>query len=107
MRMQSTILAGALLFCGSAFAAGGDPAVGKKKSEPCKACHGEAGMSASPEFPNLAGQDADYLAAVLAHYKNGKRKNPIMQGQAANLSVRDINDLAAYYGSLPGLAIRY
>jgi len=88
-------------------AASGDADVGRKKSEPCKACHGEAGISASPDFPNLAGQHADYLATAISHYKNGKRKNPIMQGQVANLSQRDILDLTAYYSRLPGLKTQY
>ncbi len=90
-----------------ALAASGDPDAGRKKSEPCKACHGEAGISASPDFPNLAGQHADYMAAALKHYKNGKRKNPIMQGQVANLSERDILDLTAYYSRLKGLAVKH
>ena len=90
-----------------ALAASGDPDVGRKKSEPCKACHGEAGVSATPEFPNIAGQHADYLAAALNHYKNGKRKNPIMQGQVANLTQRDIADLTAYYSRQPGLSLKY
>ena len=95
------------LFALPSFAASGDPEVGRKKSEPCKACHGEAGISASPEFPNLAGQQADYLVAVINHYKNGKRKNAIMQGQVANLTQRDIQDLTAYYSRLPGLKTQY
>ena len=92
-----------LLFASPAFASSGDGEVGRKKSEPCKACHGEAGISATADFPNLAGQHADYLTAAISHYKNGKRKNPIMQGQVANLTPRDIADLTAYYSSLPGL----
>jgi cytochrome c553 len=44
---------------------------------------------------------------VLKHYKNGRRKNPIMQGQVANLSQKDIYDLAAYYASQKGLTIKY
>jgi cytochrome c553 len=93
----------AILVAAPAFAANGDAEVGRKKSEPCKACHGEAGISATPEFPNLAGQHQDYLMHAINHYKNGKRKNPIMQGQVANLTPRDIADLTAYYSSLPGL----
>ena len=100
-------LAVAALFAAPVLAASGDADVGRKKSEPCKACHGEAGISATPEFPNLAGQHADYLTAALNHYKNGKRKNPIMQGQVANLSPRDIADLTAYYASQPGLSVKY
>ena len=107
MNLPRLLLASLLALSAPAAIAGGDPAVGKKKSEPCKACHGEAGISVSQEFPNLAGQNADYMAAVLGHYKNGRRKNAIMQGQAANLSTRDIQDLSAYFSSLKGLAIKY
>ena len=106
MRIHALIAATLLVLAAPAFA-GGDAEVGKKKSEPCKACHGEAGISPSPEFPNLAGQNVDYLVAVLGHYKNGRRKNPIMAGQVANLSTRDINDLAAYFASQKGLSIKY
>jgi cytochrome c553 len=88
-------------------AATGNPDAGKAKSEPCKACHGEAGTSASPEFPKIGGQHADYLATALRHYKLGKRKNPIMAGQVANLSETDMRDLAAYFASQPGLAVKY
>ena len=103
-----TILAAALLaLAAPAFASSGNAENGKKKSEPCKACHGEAGISVSPDFPKLAGQHADYIVAVLGHYKNGKRKNPIMQGQVANLSLRDIQDLAAYFSSQKGLDVKY
>ena len=96
-------LLASLLLAAPAFASSGDAEVGRKKSEPCKACHGEAGISATADFPNLAGQHADYLTAAISHYKNGKRKNPIMQGQVANLTPRDVADLTAYYSSLPGL----
>ena len=90
-----------------AFASSGDASVGKKKSGTCAACHGAEGISASPEFPNLAGQHADYLETALKHYKNGKRKNPIMTGQAANLTERDIADLAAWFSSQQGLNVKY
>ena len=96
-----------LALSGPAFAAKGDPEAGKAKSEPCKACHGEAGISVSPDFPKLAGQHSDYLATALKHYKLGKRKNPIMVGQVANLSETDMLDLAAYFSSQPGLATKY
>ena len=107
MKSSLAVLAFAALLASPAFAASGDPEVGRKKSEPCKACHGEAGISASPEFPNLAGQHADYLVAAINHYKNGKRKNPIMQGQVANLTTKDILDLTAHYSRLPGLKTQY
>jgi cytochrome c553 len=104
---MKTIAAAALLALAWPAAAAGDPEVGRKKSAACQACHGANGMSVSPEFPNIAGQHRDYMVAALRHYKNGKRKNPIMQGQVANLSERDIADLAAWFSSQQGLNVKY
>ena len=42
------------------------------------------------EYPNLAGQHADYIAQALNDYRLGKRKNPIMQPFAQQLSQDDI-----------------
>ena len=102
--LLAVALAGASL---GAMAASGDADVGRKKSTPCAACHGQNGVSPSPEFPNLAGQYPDYLQTALTHYKNGKRKNPIMQAQVANLTQKDILDLSAYYAKQKGLDVRY
>jgi cytochrome c553 len=107
MKLHALLAAGVLLVSGAAFAASGDAEAGHKNSQPCQACHGQNGMSVSPDFPNLAGQNEDYIVHVLKHYKNGKRKNPIMQGQVANLSDKDILDLAAYFSKLPGLEVKY
>lgn len=99
----------ALLLASSplAFGASGDAEAGRKKSAPCAACHGADGVSVSPEFPNLAGQYADYLESAMRHYKNGKRKNPIMAEQVKALSSKDMMDLAAYFASRPGLRTKY
>ena len=106
--MRKMLAAAALLALSvSAAAASGDAEVGRKKSTPCAACHGANGISPSPEFPNLAGQHVDYIAAALRHYKNGKRKNPIMQGQVTSLSDKDMLDLAAYFSSQKGLAVKH
>ena len=94
-----------LVASGSAFAA--DPVAGREKSKPCAACHGPDGNSASAEFPKLAGQHYDYLVKALNDYKSGVRKNPIMAPQAANLSKRDISDLAMFYSQQRGLHIKY
>lgn len=98
-------LAALLVACGVAWA--GDAAEGQKKSKACAACHGPDGNSASPEFPRIAGQHFDYLVMSLTRYKSGKRKNPIMAPQAANLTRRDIEDLAAYYSQQQGLQTKY
>ena len=94
--------------CSNAALAGGDPAAGKEKAQQvCAACHGADGNSAAPDFPKLAGQHPDYIAAALHQYKSGKRKNAIMAGFAATLSDKDMADLAAYFSSQQGLAIKY
>ena len=90
-------------FCTATAMAGGDITAGKEKSQTCVACHGENGVSATAQFPVIAGQYRDYLYQSLANYKAGKRKNPIMTGIVAALSDQDMQDLAAYYASLDGL----
>lgn len=94
----------ALLAVGSSYA--GDAKRGKEKSTTCAACHGPDGNSASAEFPRLAGQHEDYLLRALRHYKSGKRKNVIMQGQVASLSKQDMEDLAAFYATQQGLFVK-
>lgn len=68
----------------------------------CAACHGDLGAKPiAPNYPILAGQYADYLAHALREYRSGKRRNPIMTGQAANLSDDDIDALAEYFAEQP------
>ncbi len=90
-----------LLVSGHAFAA--NAGAGKEKAKACAACHGADGNSASADFPKLAGQHYDYLLKSLQGYKAGSRKNPIMAPMGANLSQRDMEDLAAYFSSQQGL----
>jgi cytochrome c553 len=97
-----------LILLASAPALAGDADAGKKKSQTCAACHGPDGNTpAGPDFPRLAGQHYDYLVKALQGYKSGARKNPIMNPLAANLSQRDIEDLAEYYSSQKGLVTKY
>ncbi len=97
---------GALLsaFAGTAMAndAAADPAAFKQKLVACGACHGEKGdKPLAPDYPILAGQDADYLSAALRHYRDGRRNNPIMgaQVQALQLSEQDIVKLGEYFAA--------
>jgi cytochrome c553 len=80
----------------------GNASAGKAKAAPCAACHGDGNKTLDATYPKLAGQYPDYLSKALHEYKSGKRKHPIMDAQAANLSDQDIADLAAYFGSVPG-----
>jgi cytochrome c553 len=63
----------------------------------CAACHGPDGNSVSPANPSLAGQQPEYIATQLAHFKDGTRSNAIMAGMAANLSPEDMKSLGAYF----------
>lgn len=83
-----------------AAAAEGDVAT---KAQTCFACHGPNGAQPiAPNYPVLAGQYANYLEHALTEYKEGKRKNAIMGGQAAALSKEDIHALARFFADQPG-----
>jgi cytochrome c553 len=75
-----------------------------KAGQTCVACHGNDGIGILPEYPNLAGQHADYIKHSLKAYRAGQRKNAVMTGMAAALTDKDIAELADYYSSQrPGL----
>ncbi|MBT3566662.1 MAG: cytochrome c [Porticoccus sp.] len=78
----------------------GDAAAGKEKAMVCAGCHGAAGISANPMWPNLAGQQAGYLAAQIKHFRDGKRINAMMNNMVKTLSDEDADNLAAYYSGL-------
>lgn len=83
--------------------AAGDAAAGKSKAAVCTSCHGVDGKAMIPTYPNLAGQNPQYLELSLKAYKNGDRKvgqAAIMAGMAASLSDEDIADLAAYFSAM-------
>lgn len=67
----------------------------------CSTCHGPYGVSVSPEFPNLAGQRAGYLAAQLKafqeHSRAEKAAHDFMWGIAGPLDDETIAGLAKYY----------
>ncbi len=92
-----SLLAAALALVSTSAFAGGDPVAGAKKAVPCEACHGKRGIAVSPQYPDLAGQYADYIVQVLHEYKDGQRQNAIMKGFASQLSDQDMEDIAAYF----------
>jgi cytochrome c553 len=101
-RVCAPLLIAMTLFASSAFAEG-DIEAGKAATlKLCVQCHGNDGnASADGQYPRLAGQYEDYIARALHEYKTDDRKNPIMKGFASNLSDADIENIAAYYASLP------
>jgi cytochrome c553 len=101
IRLSIPVAAFLSLICVQVQAA--DIAEGQKKSVTCAACHGKDGNTPiDPSYPKLAGQHKDFLVRALKDYKTGARKNAVMGGQAAALTSNDMDNLAAYYASLPG-----
>jgi len=90
-----------LAFASAQVLATGNIENGKQKAATCFACHGADGNSVDPQYPRLAGQYDAYLVQVLHEYKDGQRNNAIMKGMDATLSDQDIEDISAYFSSLP------
>jgi cytochrome c553 len=78
----------------------GDVDAGKSRAGMCTTCHGPLGISQLPNAPHLAGQPEIYTIEQLKNYRNGKRANEVMAVIAKSLSDKDIEDLAAWYGSI-------
>jgi len=70
----------------------------------CGACHGVNGISVTDAIPNLAAQRTVYIEAQLKAFKDGTRKNPIMNAIAAQLSASEMANVAAYFAAQPGAA---
>ncbi|CAM3981629.1 cytochrome c [Rahnella victoriana] len=108
MQVMAKLMAGiaGLVLASTPALAGGNIADGQAKSASCAACHGAAGKAVNSIYPNLAGQNADYLALSLHAYKKGDRSGGqagVMQAFSSSLSDQDISDLSAYYASLTPL----
>jgi cytochrome c553 len=67
----------------------------------CIACHGEQGVSVSPEYPNLAGQSGAAIYKQLSDYRTGSRTNQLMTDIAKALDEATLADVAAYYAAQP------
>jgi cytochrome c553 len=69
----------------------------------CAGCHGPAGAGIPAQYPRLAGQFAEYVAAQLKGFKDGARSNDsngIMRGVAARMTEREIAAVAQYAAGL-------
>lgn len=69
----------------------------------CMGCHGPAGAGLPGQYPRLAGQYAEYLAAQLKLFREGGRTNDpngAMRGVAARLTDREIRAVSEYAAGL-------
>ena len=105
--MQASRLLAVLVLSAAATTvhAAGDAASGKKKVFQCQGCHGiDDWKTAFPEVyrvPKLGGQKPEYIVASLKAYKKGERDFATMRAIAADLTDKDMEDIAAYYGGQP------
>jgi cytochrome c553 len=69
----------------------------------CAGCHGPAGAGIPAQFPRLSGQFAEYIAAQLTAFREGKRtndQNGVMRGVAAHMNDGQIRAVAEYAAGL-------
>ena len=69
----------------------------------CGGCHGPAGAGIPAQYPRLAGQFSEYVAAQLKGFKEGARSNDangIMRGVTARMTEREIQAVAQYAAGL-------
>jgi cytochrome c553 len=82
--------AAAFSFFAANAASGADPQL-------CAACHGPEGNSVIPANPSIAAQPGQFISMQLFQFREGNRKDPQMTPMAANLSNKEMNELAAYF----------
>lgn len=105
---HGVLLLAAVAFAPGAHAAdtsGDNDAAAQVAAQVCSSCHGPGGISNSPTFPRLAGQQEQYLAAQIRAFKAKTRADPeahnYMWGMATLVSEPMIDALAHYYSVQP------
>jgi cytochrome c553 len=67
----------------------------------CANCHGANGRSQMEGIPSLAGQPAGFITVQMILFREGIRQVAAMNAFAADMPDKDIEDLAAWFASLP------
>lgn len=67
----------------------------------CFACHGKDGISENELWPNLAGQQTQYLANQIIAFRDKTRDEPEMWSQVKDLTDAQIQSIAEYYSAKP------
>ncbi|WP_454441729.1 c-type cytochrome [Vibrio bathopelagicus] len=69
----------------------------------CSQCHGDKIIPFVQSYPNIKGQKAGYILKQLRDFKSDERQDLYMQSVVKHLSDEDLQDVAAFYGSLKPL----
>lgn len=72
---------------------------GRKAAFFCANCHGEEGISKTPDVPNLAGQNPAYLLEQIRKFSSGERRDKFMQGLIKVLKDEERLQIALFYAS--------
>lgn len=112
-QIQGIAVAVAKLACdgGQPQAKRANPPVMPQAGKRCAPCHGVGGIGRKPYIPNVAGQQRAYLRRQLLLIRETAwgakpleneswRSHPIMERQAARISIAEVDALARYYASL-------
>lgn len=67
----------------------------------CGACHGENGHASTPQIPNLAGQNLDYLRSAIAQYRSGARNIAAMRTALGMLNAAEVDAVLQWYAQSP------
>jgi cytochrome c553 len=74
----------------------------------CAACHGPSNQSRNPNYPELAGQYANYLELQLKLFKQERRGGTayahLMRQVTEQMTEEQMHDVALYYASLASAA---
>jgi cytochrome c553 len=67
----------------------------------CLACHGENGISQTPEVPSLAGMPDKFTLIQIYLFREGRRKIEIMNDVTKGLTDDDLRRFSEYFAKLP------
>jgi cytochrome c553 len=87
-----------VLLSGSAFA---ETKVFTERQPACLACHGENGVSPTPETPSLGGLSEYYALLQLVAFREGNRKSDIMGAMVDGMTDDDLRAAAAFVAQQP------
>lgn len=111
--MYKTYFLLAISYCSLAYAGTGSIEAGKKivlegnnkEALACMGCHMENGEGMQDSgFPQLAGMNPTYMTKQLKDLQGPLRKSDVMNPMAKSLSEQDIQDVVAYFSSLPSVS---
>lgn len=82
-------------------AASAQAGVFEERQEQCAQCHGENGVSKTPDTPSLGGQPELFVLYQLVAFRDGQRNVPVMNDMMKGMSDDDLYAAAAWIAKLP------